>query len=286
MRSALAVQRRSVAANTLLNLIGQIVPAFVALFTIPYVIHSLGAERFGILSLVWVMLGYLSMFDLGLGRATTKFVAEALGKGTRDEIPAIVWTSLLSQTLLSLICVGALALATPILVERVFAIPAYLESEAKTCFWLLIGCLPVLLYSWSLKGVLEAAQRFDLVNAVRIPSTSLSFLLPAVAVALGFQLRGIMLFLVLSMVGTGVAYLLLCIKVFPGLLQPSVSRAMTKPLFSYGGWITLCSVLVPILVYTDRLLISALVSVAALAYYSAPYELASRLQVFPWSFGT
>ena len=88
------------------------------------------------------------------------------------------------------------------------------------------------------------------------------------------------------MAGTGVAYLLLCFKVFPGLRQPSVSRGMMNPLFSYGKWVTLCSVLIPVLIYTDRLFIGALLSVAALAYYSASYELASRLQIFPWSFGT
>jgi len=286
MTNAVAIRQNSLARNTLLNLIGQIVPAFVAIFTMPYVIHSLGPERFGILSLSWVILGYLSMFDLGLGRATTKFVAEALGRSNGANIPAIVWTSLFSQTLLSVIGVIALALIAPFLVERVFAIPSHLVKEAKTSVSLLVLCLPVLLYSWSLKGVLEAAQRFDLVNAVRIPSTSLTFLLPAVAVALGFQLPGIVLFLMISMVITGLAYLALCLKVFPALRHPSVSRAMMRPLFSYGGWVTLCSVLIPVLIYSDRLLIGALVSIAALAYYSAPYELASRLQIFPWSFST
>src|SRR5207248_6882355 len=42
----------------------------------------------------------------------------------------------------------------------------------------------------------------------------------------------------------------------------------------------------PILVYTDRIFLGALVSVAALTYYTVPYEMAFRMQVFPSAFGT
>jgi O-antigen/teichoic acid export membrane protein len=147
--------------------------------------------------------------------------------------------------------------------------------------------LPVVMYSSSLKGLLEAAQRFDLVNAVRIPSSSLAFLLPAVAVFLGFQLPGTVLFLIISMIVTGSAYLLFCFKVFPSLRQPySPNLTIIRPLFTYGGWITVCSIIIPFLIYSDRFLIGALVSVAAVGYYTAPYEMASRLQIFPWSFAT
>jgi len=60
------------ARNTLLNLLGQAVPLLVGVLTIPFIVHGLGTERFGLLSLAWVILGYFTIFDLGLGRATTK----------------------------------------------------------------------------------------------------------------------------------------------------------------------------------------------------------------------
>jgi O-antigen/teichoic acid export membrane protein len=63
-----------IARNTLLNLIGLAAPLLVAILTIPYVVHGLGTDRFGLLSLAWVVLGYFTIFDLGLGRATTKYV--------------------------------------------------------------------------------------------------------------------------------------------------------------------------------------------------------------------
>jgi O-antigen/teichoic acid export membrane protein len=62
------------ARNAFYNFLGQAVPLLAAVVSVPYVIHGLGPERFGLLSLAWVVLGYFTIFDLGLGRATTKFI--------------------------------------------------------------------------------------------------------------------------------------------------------------------------------------------------------------------
>src|SRR3989442_14773470 len=67
-----------VARYTAYNILGQAVPLLVGVAAIPIITRSLGDTRFGILALMWAIIGYFSVLDLGLGRATTKFVAEAL----------------------------------------------------------------------------------------------------------------------------------------------------------------------------------------------------------------
>ena len=62
----------------------------VAVVTIPALIGRLGTDRFGVLTLAWILLGYFSLFDLGLGRALTKMVAEQLGLGQERDIPGLV----------------------------------------------------------------------------------------------------------------------------------------------------------------------------------------------------
>jgi len=64
----------------------------VAVFCIPILIRGLGKERFGLLTLAWVLIGYAGLFDLGLGRALTQLVAQKLGAGEEREIPSLVWT--------------------------------------------------------------------------------------------------------------------------------------------------------------------------------------------------
>ena len=99
---ALRIGSRMLARNTLLNLIGRVAPLVVGIVTMPYVIRHLGPDRFGLLSLAWMVVGYFALFDLGIGPATTKFVAELFGKGEMDKLPELVWTALASQTCMGL----------------------------------------------------------------------------------------------------------------------------------------------------------------------------------------
>ena len=78
--SSLTAGKRLV-RNTFWNLLGEGAPLLVALVAIPRLVHAMGMQRFGILTLVWMLIGYLSLFDLGLGRALTNLVAQKLGAG-------------------------------------------------------------------------------------------------------------------------------------------------------------------------------------------------------------
>lgn len=272
--------------NMVLNLMGQGLPLIVGLVTIPFIIQGLGTERFGLLSLAWVILGYFLIFDLGLGRATTKFVAEALGKEEREKIPRIVWTAVSVQVIFGIFGGIVLASLTPLLVDHILKIPSELTTEAKNMFYLLALSIPVVLISSSFQGILEACQRFDLVNAVKVPSSCLSFLLPLVGLLLGFKLPGIVVLILLSRLGALAVFVLLNIRIMPQLRKYAGSLSLFPRLFSFGGWITVTNIVGPILVYLDRFLIGSLMSMGAVAYYSAPYEMVTRLWIVPVSLTT
>lgn len=271
------------ARNTLINLLAQITPLMVAVFTIPLVVRGLGTERFGLLAIAWVILGYFTLFDLGLGRATTKYVAEAFGNKGEDQVPGIIWTAVTVQALTGLMGAFILWNMTDLLVYKVLNIPAELLEEARITFHLLALSIPVILISSSFSGALEAAQRFDLLSAVRIPSSMLTYLLPLLGISMGLGLPGIVVLILLARSGALIAFLAMNLRMYPGLREYSPSLALFSSLFAYGGWITVTSIVGPVLVYLDRLLIVSLLTVSALAYYAAPYEAVTRLWVIPAS---
>ncbi len=282
----LEISGKILARNTLLNLIGQIIPLLVGIITIPFIIRGLGVERFGLLSLAWVVVGYFTIFDLGLGRGTTKFVAEAVGKGEDEQIPHLVWTAVTVQAILGI--AGALVLLgiTPLLAERILNIPTEIISEAKIIFYILSLSIPVILISSTFSGVLEAFQRFDLVNIVKVPSNTLTFLLPVVGLLLGFNLPGIVALILLTRIGTLVAFVVINLCITPQLRRYSGTSSLFPRLFSFGGWVTISNIVGPILVYLDRFLIGSLLSLAAVAYYSTPYEAVTRLWIISASLAT
>src|SRR5580704_19169600 len=133
--------------NWTFNLLGQALPLLIALPTIPYVIHGMGPERFGILSIAWVLLGYVGFLDLGLSRATTKFVAEYLGRGEARKLPSLVWTSVWTQVLFGIAGTLLTSVLIPVLVDRVLKVSPLLRVETKTTFFILAASLPIVLAS-------------------------------------------------------------------------------------------------------------------------------------------
>jgi O-antigen/teichoic acid export membrane protein len=278
MTASTGTRRGDIARNTLLNFLGQGLPLLVGVVTIPVIVAHLKAERFGILALAWAVTGYLSIFDLGISRATTKFVAESLGREQRDEVPSLVWTAASIQAVLGLTGTLIFGSLVPFLVENVLNIPPYLVDETKLTFYILSLSVPIVLVSQSFRGALEAAQRFDLVNVVTAPAGIATFMAPVVSIWLGWGLPGTVTLLVVSRALALTAYYAGCLRVFPSLRGlPHFARHKVRLLVGYGRWIMVSSVIGPVLVYLDRFILSAVISVAAVSYYSAPYEMVTRL---------
>lgn len=270
--------------NTVLNLFGQLLPLLVGVATLPVIVRHLGDARFGVLGLVWAVHGYMGVLDLGLGRATTKYVAELLARGGHAELRRVATLSVAAQTALSLVGAGVLALATPTLVEHLLGVPEALRAEGQGAFYALAASVPFVVLSLSLRAILEAAQRFDLVNLIRTPTSAAMFLVPAVAAPLGASLPEIVLLLLTLRIASSWATAALVPRAIPGFrwdLRPSWS--VLRPLMRYGGWVTVSNVVNPVLVGGERFILAGLAGVAAVAYYAAPYEAVTRLLIVPAS---
>ena len=283
IKDRLVVNGSTITRNAILNLTGNAISLLVGITAIPLIVRGLGTDRLGLISLAWVILGYFNIFDLGLGRAITKYVAEALSKGDQAEIPKLAWTALTVQVIFGLMGSFLLLGLTPLLTGHFLNIPSELLHEANLTFIVLSFSIPVVLVSSSLSGLLEAAQRFDLINLIRIPSNASTFLMPLVGLFFGFKLPGIVTLILFARVLSLFAFFEIAIGLFPGIKKFSASYKIFPRLFSYGGWVTLSSFLSPILVYIDRFLIASLLSTAAVAYYTAPYEAVTRLWIIPLS---
>jgi O-antigen/teichoic acid export membrane protein len=268
--------------NWILNLLGWGVPLLVALVAIPYVVHGLGAERFGILSIASALLGNFWVLDLGLGRATTKFVAESLARRDFDRLPKVVWTSVWAQVLFGLFATLVTIGLVPLLVDRFLSISPTLRSEARTSLLVLSTSLCIVLIGNALRGVFEAGQMFQVVNYVKVPTNISMFLLPAVGVFYHLSLPAIVCLLVVARIGATLAYLAASLRFFPTLRGHFLpDKGWFGPLFVYGGWVTVSNFITPLLGYIDRFFIGSLVSMRAVGYYSAPYEAINRAWVLP-----
>jgi O-antigen/teichoic acid export membrane protein len=274
---------RALARNTFYNLLGQVIPLLVGVVAIPVATRYLGAARFGLLALIWAMMGYAVALDLGLGRATTKYVAEYLSLGRLAQLRQVAGLTAASQTGLGVIAGVALGLASGWL-TRVLGIPPALHHEARAALIALAVSIPFVALSASLRGVLEGAQRFDLANLVRAPMAVVGFAVPAVAGALGATLPTIVLLLLGARLAACWALAVAIGRSLPEFrweFRPS--WVALRPLLAYGGWVSVSNVVSPLLGYLERFLLASLAGVAAVAYYAAPFEAVTRLLIVPAS---
>jgi O-antigen/teichoic acid export membrane protein len=270
------------ARNTLWNLLGQLTPMLAAVVAIPVILRGLGIPRFGVLSLAWVVIGYFSLFDLGIGRALTKLVADKIGSKQEQAIPALVWTSLVFMFGLGVIGGLLMAAACPPLVHKLLKIPAALEAETLHSFYLMALSIPFITVTSGLRGVLEGLQYFRTANLIRIPTSIFSLAGPLLVLPFSQSLVWIVAVLVLGRVIGALAYLLACFQALPALPgQISVDRSLIKPVMIFGGWMTVSNVISPILVYIDRFVLGTVISVSMIAYYTAPFDMVVRLTVIP-----
>lgn len=273
---------RVLARNAGLNFVGLVTPMLAALVTIPLLIQSLGTERFALITIGWVVIGYFSLFDLGISRALTKLAAERLGDGREEEVPPLAWTALLLMTVLGILGAVLVALLAGWLVNDTLNIAPDLREEALTSFYLLAFSLPFVITTAGLRGLLEANQNFGLVNALRVPMGLFSYVGPVLVLPFSRSLDVIIATLVMGRVIAFVAHLVICFRIFPTIRQKHpIRRQELVNLMRIGGWMTVSNVVSPLMTYVDRFLIAGFISMTAVAYYVTPYEVITKLWLVP-----
>jgi len=78
-----------------------------------------------------------------------------------------------------------------------------------------------------------------------------------------------------------VALLWACLVAQPLLRRPAVARRAVRSLFGFGAWMTVSNVVGPLMVYFDRFVIGAVLTIAAVAYYATPFELVTKILMLP-----
>ena len=271
-----------VAKNTIYNLLGYGLPLIIAVVLIPPLIKGLGEERFGILNLAWVVIGYFSFFDFGIGRTLTKIVSEKIGLNKTEEIPGIFWTSFFLMLVISLIGTLVLIFFSPSLVYNFFNISKELQQESINTFYVLAFSIPIVTTTAGLRGVLEAYQKFGIINIIRIILGVLTFLGPLICLAFTQSLFWIVIFLTLIRIVVWILYLVQCFKVNSSIKREfKLDSGLIKPVLKLSGWMTVSNIVGPLITYLDRFIIGAVISAVAITYYTTPYEVVTKLLLVP-----
>ena len=271
---------RRVLANTGWNLLATLLPLFAALLAMPWLAQQLGTERFGLLALAWVLIGYFGLFEFGLGRALTRFVAERANGAAAAELPGLCSTATALAALAGVLGAAAVALAANWGDVWTTRVPAALQTEVGNGLFIVALGIPPTVGTAAFRGLLEGLQRFKLLTAIRVPAGVLLFVAPCLSAVYSPRLDWALASIVLT------RWLVLLAHAVPSgrairMSWQLVRRFWVAPLLRMGGWLTVSNIVSPVIVYADRFVIGGLLSAVAVAHYAAPFEMVSRLLVLP-----
>ena len=84
---------KGILKNVAINFFGLVLPTFVSLVTVPSYIRLLGVERYGVISLVWTLIGYFGILDLGMSMAAQNHISKARASGDKTESARVFWSA-------------------------------------------------------------------------------------------------------------------------------------------------------------------------------------------------
>lgn len=261
------------------NLTGLGIPLVIAALAIPYLLNNIGNERFGLLALAWGLVGYAGILDLGIGRALTRLIARRLGTHDHHDIPDILFTA--TRLTYKICFVGTLILCLAAITGATFFIKAESISKSDLLLSAFIFSLAIPMQSISAtyKGVNEAYLNFKAISIIRIALGASNFGLPMVVSIYTKNLPILISTLVVSRLCALVFYRLnahKCIKKIK--IKPNVvyKISIQKEILKFGGWFSVSNIINPIIGSLDRVLISILVSSAAVTTYAIPQEITTQ----------
>lgn len=270
----------SISKHTTYNLAGALLPVALTLVTVPLYLEVVGAERYGALSIAWVLLGYLGFLDLGLGAA----VSQRIAANPEGDAPRhIFWTALWTSLVMSLVAAATFYIGAAIYFATIEPGSLAMREFKDAVPW--IGMiLPVAMLSGVTGGALHGRQRFLAMNVINATSSTLMSLLPLlVAVLWSPTLSGLIAGAIAARCVGFALHWWTCARALPlrGLERPRPEPL--KSLLSFGGWVTVSTAVSPLLQTVDRLAIGAFLGAAAVAAYSIAFSLVARMAIIPAS---
>jgi O-antigen/teichoic acid export membrane protein len=255
------------------------------LILIPIILRYIGLERFGILTLIWALIGYFAIFDMGIGRALTYEISRLIAAQADHEIPAVVRAGTALMAVMGAIGAVVLALLAQPLANEWLNVNEAFRGDTAYAIVITAFAIPLVTITSGLRGVLEAYGEFREANLLKVTLGVGNFAMPLVAVLIfGPTLLCIAVSLALVRFFALLPHIYFVFRKFRHLKsKPSAatSQRLKYRLLSFGGWMTVSNIVGPLMVTADRFLISYLLGASVVAYYTVPFDVLMRLLVIP-----
>jgi O-antigen/teichoic acid export membrane protein len=241
--------------------------AIIGFFLMPFTIHKLGPQQYGIWAIAIAFIGYYSFLDLGLSGAVFTHIAYAFGQEDHEEARNIYGAAMLIFGVVALMLMAV----TLVLAAGVYLLH-YEHGREVAIVLLIVGLSTASSFGMRVPfGVLNAGQHFD----ITAWSTILTAILRAIGTVILLEAHHGVVALAWLSVFTAIPANAIVIwnvhRKFPFLKifsWPRWNRGTARKLFHFGGAVLIGQIADRIRFQTDTLTVSFFIGLVAVTHYS------------------
>jgi O-antigen/teichoic acid export membrane protein len=272
--------------NILVNLAGSGWIALLTLVATPIQIHLLGVESYGLIGLIAVLQIIFGTLDLGLSASVTQAVSADLSDGRKESAPLINSAKTI-YWLMALLIAAVLWLAAAMIATR-WLKPQSLDTATVLTAVRMIGLYvairwPIAFYTGALNGI----QRMDVLNLLKAGCATLRIAVGIIVILVTHSLTAFLVWFAISALIELLAFAATTHRLIPMLgLRPFFSMEAIRSVWRFSLTMAVIAVLSMLITQLDRILVSKLLSLDALGYYTLAYTAGIGISLLQMSINT
>jgi O-antigen/teichoic acid export membrane protein len=260
--------KEKISRNAAFTFLAHFLKLAVGFILLPYIVSTIGKERFGLWVIVAVVTQYCGLADMGIAHPLSKYIAEYYARREFDRINQVVTTGFAFYSVFGAVII-AVVYSMSGLFLRMFTFSPDLYPDAL--FALRIGVLIFVLelVSSCITSVLRGLQRIDVTRKVQMIYVVVNAIGTMLVLRWGYGLRGLFLndlacFFLSSSIEIGVSFAALpTLKI----ARRFVSAEMFSRLFSFGIRVQMSRFSTLIGFQLDKMLIGYFLAVGLVTFY-------------------
>jgi len=273
-------RQRQIAANAVTQWFVTAISAVCGLLVVPFLIHHLGKEGYGLVSLALAVAGLCALADLGVSGALSRHLAESLAQNDHDKFTQYVSTAVTVNAFAGIVASGTLFLSANFAAKLVGLSSTAFHAGVTLIRTFCTIYVLVTFLTFVPRAILASHNRFDLsstIDGVRRLMQNVGLL-----AALGFTHLGLSGWATVCGVVEILAALLLWAVVFR--VQPylkvgwrSFRWARLQSLFGLGSQLTILQLSKNLSESADPFILSACLGPASVALYRPATQIFSGI---------
>jgi O-antigen/teichoic acid export membrane protein len=260
--------------GVLTNHASAVVMAIAGFVLVPIVLRYVGREDYGLWATIGQILGYLALFDLGVGSAVVRRAAQLRENNDPLAVNRMVSTAVTLYSVLGGVFL-ATGIAMTLVLPRWSVIPAARSAAAVTLFAVMIAYTAVSFPLRVAASTLIGFQRMATVNVLNLVGSLLTIVVAVLLLRFGVGVLALPIGSAVAGMTAAIAALVVLRVVIPCLRirWRYVSKVEALELFSWSWQLFLNNIAVVIIYQTDNLVIAGGAGLEAVTTYTLTSKL-------------